>query len=114
MRSGNIKWRVVAAITSTGVSMLGWLLPRISKLTGSRAIKAGKCAKKWTVGGKLDHPTARENVVKGQCLTSNDDLARCQHAGRGGSHYMNARRASPCHSATAGAAWQFERILGPA
>jgi hypothetical protein len=52
-RSENIKWQAVAATTSTGVSRLDWLLPRISKLTGSRAIKAGKCVKKWTVVGKL-------------------------------------------------------------
>jgi hypothetical protein len=61
--------------------MLGWLLPRISKLTGSRAIKAGKCVKKWTVVGRLDHLTARENGVIGQCLTGNYDLARCHMPG---------------------------------
>jgi hypothetical protein len=46
--------QVSSAITLTGAFRLAWLLPRIFRLTGSRAIRAGKCVKKWTVVGKLE------------------------------------------------------------
>ena len=52
--------------------MLEWLLLHISKLTTNRAIKAGRCARKWTATGRF---VRKRLVAEGEAASGADPVA---------------------------------------